>query len=186
MALIDRERLVSIGQVLEPHGLAGELKVLPLTDAPAYYEAHCRAVLLETPGGLRRYEVRVLRRAGNRWRMALAGVESRAAAEPLAGAPVLLEREQLKPLEPGEYLVDDLVGCTVRTRGGETVGRVDGIMETGANDVLVVRTAQGAPASEAEVLIPRTPEVVVAVDLTAGEITIDPLPGMLEPDADEA
>ena len=51
---------------------------------------------------------------------------------------------------------------------GESIGRIDHLLETGANDVMVVHSATAS-----EVLIPYIDEVVVAVDLEAGKIVVD-------------
>jgi len=66
-----------------------------------------------------------------------------------------------------------LIGTTVLTRAGECLGEVAEVMETGANDVLVVK-------GEKERLIPLIEEVISEIDTEAGTIIIDPLPGLLE------
>lgn len=175
MALIDRERLTCIGQVAQPHGVKGELKVTPFTDTPEFYE-QARMVILETPRGLAAYPVTHIRTAAGFWIVALEGVADRDAAEALQGAQVLLEDSQLRPLAPGEYFHHDLIGCAVETLSGEPVGTIAGVMETGANDVLVV-SRDGE-----DVLIPMIAAVVKGVDVAARRVRIDPVPGLLETD----
>jgi 16S rRNA processing protein RimM len=175
MGLIDRDRLTCIGVIAAAHGIKGEVKVTPFTNTPEYYE-RARMVILETPRGLAAFSVARIRTAGGHWIVALEGVEQRDGAEALQGALVLLEDSELRPLAPGEYFQHDLIGCTVETLGGEVVGRVEEIMETGANDVLVV--SRGGE----QVMIPMVQTVVKAVDITAKRVSIDPLPGLLEPD----
>ena len=171
MALIDRERLTCIGKVTQAHGVKGELKVAPLTDTPAYYEGS-QSVILETRQGLRDFKVRGMRSAGKYWIMTLEGLDDRGAAEAFGGALVLLEDSRLKPLEPGEYFQHDLIGCEVETLAGRPLGQVSGIMETGANDVLVV--------GEKSLMVPMLADVVKGVDLQSRLIRIEPLPGLLE------
>ncbi len=176
MALIDRERLVCIGKVMDAHGMQGELKVKPYTGTPGYYE-HTRRVILDAGAGLSRYPVRAVRGTATQWIFALEGVETRRAAQSLKGAEVLLEEGELRPLEPGEYFMDDLLGCAVLTVDDEPVGQVRGVIDTGANGVLEVTAAAG------EVLVPMTGEVVKEVDVAARRIRIAPLPNLLDPDA---
>lgn len=175
MEMIDRDRLTCIGTVSQAHGVKGDLKVAPLTDTPAYYEDSSE-VILETKQGLRDFKVRGLRRAGNYWIMSLEGLNDRSGAEAYGGALVLVYDSLLRPLEPGEYFQHDLIGCEVETLAGEPLGRVKGIMETGANDVLVV--------GEGPLLVPMLAEVVKEVDLDGGRIRIAPLPGLLQAESE--
>ena len=173
MALIDRERLTCIGTVSQAYGVKGELKVAPLTDTPAYYEG-ARSVILETGQGIRDFKVRAMRSAGRHWIMNLEGLNDRGGAEAYHGAKVLLEDSSLRPLEPGEYFQHDLIGCEVKTLAGEPLGLVNSIMETGANDVLVV--------GEKSLMVPMLADVVKDVDVDGKVIRIEPLPGLLEAD----
>ena len=170
MTLIDRDRLVCIGKVLEPHGLKGELKIRPLTSDPEYYE-NCQSALMDAGTGLRPFTIRNIRFGSGRWIVALEGVEDRDAAYALRGAEMMLEEAQLKPLGEDEYFTDDLIECEVFDLSGRLLGRVTALIETGANDVLEVETAEG------KTLVPVTGEVVKTFDVPARRIEIDPLPG---------
>jgi 16S rRNA processing protein RimM len=106
--------------------------------------------------------------------MTLEGLDDRGAAEAYGGALVLLEDSRLRPLEPGEYFQHDLIGCEVETLAGRPLGQVNSIMQTGANDVLVV--------GEKSLMVPMLADVVKGVDLQSRLIRIEPLPGLLEAD----
>ncbi len=97
----------------------------------------------------------------------LQGIEDRDQARPLLGAEIAVRREQLPAPGPGEYYWADLVGLQVSNREGISLGLVASMMETGANDVLVVE-------GERQRLIPFIqPDVVVDVDLQTGTIQVD-------------
>ena len=97
----------------------------------------------------------------------LEGIEDRDAAKAWVGSEVAVERDRLPDTDEGEYYWFDLIGAEVVDAGGRRLGRVQGLMETGANDVMVVR-------GERERLIPFIVEQVVkAVDLDARRITVD-------------
>jgi 16S rRNA processing protein RimM len=97
----------------------------------------------------------------------LASVDDREQARQLVGADIAVDRDQLPALAEDEYYWNDLIGFGVVTRDGEELGRVTGLMHTGANDVLVVR-------GDRERLIPFIREqVVVAVDALARRIEVD-------------
>ena len=101
----------------------------------------------------------------------LADCEDREQARRLLGAEVAIGRTQLPELASGEYYWTDLLGLRVVNQEGVELGRVDHLLETGANDVLVL-------AGERERLIPFLPDdVVLEVDLEAGVMRVDWDPG---------
>lgn len=107
------------------------------------------------------------RRHGKTVLARLEGCDDRDAAASLIGDEIAVPREELPPLPEGRYYWTDLVGLRVEHRDGSELGVVDHLLETGANDVLVVK-------GEREILIPFVPEkVVLDVDLDAGVIRVD-------------
>jgi len=97
----------------------------------------------------------------------LADIDDRDQAKALAGADIAVERSQLPLLAGDDYYWNDLIGLSVVTRDGKELGQVSGLMQTGANDVLVV-------SGERERLIPFIREqVVLAVDADARRIEVD-------------
>jgi 16S rRNA processing protein RimM len=97
----------------------------------------------------------------------LEGCDDREVARKLVGASIAIRRSQLEATAQGEYYWDDLLGLKVITVSGVELGIVDHLLETGANDVLVV-------VGERECLIPYVrDEVIVSVDLDASEIRVD-------------
>jgi 16S rRNA processing protein RimM len=96
----------------------------------------------------------------------LAGCEDRESAAVLKGAEVAVPREQLPRSAQGEYYWADLIGLEVANREGVPLGRVVRLIETGANQVLVL-------GGDRERLIPFIEPVVMAVDLASGRLTVD-------------
>ena len=96
----------------------------------------------------------------------LAGYVDREAARRLVGMDIAIREDQLAPVSEGEYYWQDLHGLTVLNKAGETLGIVKELLETGANDVLVVD-------SMPELLIPYTPAVIDKVDLKKRIILVD-------------
>jgi 16S rRNA processing protein RimM len=97
----------------------------------------------------------------------LTGCDDRDAAALLKGLSIGIRREQLPEAGDNEYYWHDLVGLQVQTTQGMALGTVDHLLETGANDVLVVH-------GERERLIPFIQgQVVVSIDLDAGVIQVD-------------
>jgi len=174
--LIDRDRYVCIGRVSGAHGMHGEIKVVPRTDAPERY-AGLSAVILDTPRGLRAFDVETQRGAGAPWVLKLKGLAGRDAAEALKGADVLVEPAAAQPLGDGEYLVEDLIGCAVVTLAGAAVGAVTRVLDAGTQHVLQVQRTGGG---HGDVLVPLAETIVKEVNLGQRIIRIDPPPGLLE------
>jgi 16S rRNA processing protein RimM len=97
----------------------------------------------------------------------LEGVDDRTAAERYKGQLIAVPRSELPEQEEGEYYWSDLIGLKVLNLAGEELGTVDTLLETGANDVLVVKGGSG------ELLIPFIEDVIGKVDLKQRTIRVD-------------
>lgn len=98
----------------------------------------------------------------------LDGVADRDAAEACRGMLVGAPRDALPPTGDDEFYWADLIGLEVVNTGDESLGRVAGLIETGANDVLRVVAEDGA-----ERLLPFVEAVVLAVEKDAGRIRVE-------------
>ena len=95
------------------------------------------------------------------------GIDDRDEAQLLVGADIRIDRESLPDAEEGQYYWADLEGLQVVTANGQELGRVDHLMATGANDVLVVK-------GDKETLIPFVlDDYVLDVDTDAGVIRVN-------------
>ncbi len=101
------------------------------------------------------------------------GFEDRNQAESVIGYEIWIDRAQLPDLPDGEYYWNQLQGLTVINQAGLLLGRIDHMIETGANDVLVVRPNEQS-VDDQERLIPYIEgEVVIDVDLDTKKIVVD-------------
>lgn len=157
--------LVLVGRVAKPQGRHGEVAVTPFSDRPDRFPTLRRAYV-EAPGGEAR-EVRVLRCWPHKGRFVLEieGVTSIDEAEKLRGLELRIAEEDLAALPEGSFYYHQLKGLRVEDEAGAPIGVVDEVMETGAeNRVLVVLGPGG------ETLLPFAAGFVVAVDLERGRI----------------
>jgi 16S rRNA processing protein RimM len=161
--------LVRIGKVVRAVGLKGHLGVAGSEGALAELDA---VLLRQGTGEPERWRIEEARPQGRVWAVKVEGVSDRSAAERLVGAEVLAPREELGEAGEGRLLWIDLEGLEVVTTAGAVVGRVTGLYETGAVDVLVVTGPGG------EKLVPLAP--YVAVEKEAGRIVVDPPDGLLD------
>jgi 16S rRNA processing protein RimM len=167
--------LVVIGEVTRPHGLRGEVRVIPHTDRPERFEGLGECVLWDEASDTRVVRrITGARRQGGAVLLALADCDSVEAATALVGRLVALPRAQALPPPPGRLYPWQLVGCRVVTEAGRVVGELSGIEPSPAHDLWVVR------GDEREHLIPAVAEIVVDVDVDARRVVIRPPEGLLE------
>lgn len=96
----------------------------------------------------------------------LEGCNDRDAAAALRGCEIAIPRDALPEPAENEYYWSDLIGLSVLNTEQQVLGKVSELLETGANDVLVVQ-------GEREMLIPFVPHVIQEVDLASGTIRVD-------------
>lgn len=99
--------------------------------------------------------------------LALRGVTTRTGADTLRNLLLEVPESDLPPLSEGEYYRYQLIGVEVFDASGAALGRIEDVIDTGANDVYAVRNAEG------ELLVPAIDSVVRAVDLPAGRMVVD-------------
>lgn len=168
---------IAVGRISGPFGVKGELKVEVLTDFPQRFEPGSRLFLIEEPVTVSSARISGL----DRLIVQLDEIRSRTRAETIPrGATLDIREEDVIPLPDGAYYRFQLIGLPViMETDGESIGTVEDIIETGVNDVLVVR-AEGRP----ETLIPNTDEVVT-INLEESLIRVKPIEGLIPPAAPE-
>ncbi len=169
-------RFLVIGEILKPHGVRGEIRVMPHTDLPERFlwidtvfvgKENPQPVTLETA---RMHKNFVL--------IKLAGYDSRDAVERLRGAWLQLPEEEAIPLEDDEYFLYQLIGLAVYALTPDSevealLGELIRVLETGANNVFIVDGADG------ELLIPDIPDVILEIDFENGRMLVNLPPGLV-------
>jgi 16S rRNA processing protein RimM len=175
----DAQEWVVIGEVVAAFGVHGEVKVRPLTDFPERF-AHTSTVFLGDEH--KRAVVEAARQHGRLVVLRLEGVVDVSAAERLRGTRLWIPAEELLPLPEGRYYLHDLVGLRVRHINGTDLGIVADVLTGAGNDLLVIRNA----TTGEERLLPAVKEFVKAVDVAGGELTVAPIPGLLDDGSEDA
>ncbi len=161
-----------IGQITSVFGVKGWLKVYSYTD-PKDGILEYRDWTLVHNGQRIPARLEEGRRQGQGIVVRLKGISDREVARTLSGADITVPTTELPELPDGEFYWHQLEGLTVFTADGECLGKVDHMIETGSNDVLVVR-ATDASIDQRERLIPYLPDQTVRnVSLAEGSITVD-------------
>jgi 16S rRNA processing protein RimM len=160
-------KFVTVGRIVGAWGVKGWVRVRSFTDPPDNIVGFSAWTLCRDG---RRSQLRLEEgRLHGRGQIVakLESIANRDAAAALAGSDVDVARSELGPCEDGEYYWADLEGLEVIAVGGQSFGRIDHLLRTGSNDVLVVR-------GERERLIPFVDgDVVKTVDIDAGRIVVD-------------
>ncbi len=165
-----------LGNILRPHGLRGELRVRLLTDYPERIGNLPQIYLasdLEAQDA-RAWRVEHIRMHQQYGLLKLQGVDDRNEAELLRELKVLVAIEDAVPLEEGEFYLHQLVGLRVITAEGCELGRVHDIIETGANDVYIVKSPELG-----EILFPATTETILEISIADGQLRVQLPDGLL-------
>jgi 16S rRNA processing protein RimM len=167
------QELIIVATVLRPHGRHGEVRLQLETDYPDTLLNSARIYVGIEPGepaaveGLRMHKETPL--------LKLAGIDTIDAAKALRGKAICLPKDELAPLESGEFFLHDLVGLDVIDHNGDEIGNAEWILETGGTPILVVTAPDGE-----EFMIPFSPDAVGDVSLEENRITLNDLPGLLD------
>ncbi|MNM76249.1 Ribosome maturation factor RimM [compost metagenome] len=163
--------LVVLGKIVSVHGIRGEVRVYSFTD-PLDNLLDYRRWTLKRGTEVRQAELVSGRVQGNVLVAKLKGLDDREVARTFADFEILVPRSELPELSEGEFYWSQLEGLKVIDQSGQLLGIIDHLLETGANDVMVVKPCAGS-LDERERLLPYTEQCVLAVDLAAGEMRVD-------------
>lgn len=170
--MTDQLETVTVGQIERPFGVRGEVKVRPLSDVPGRFEGLRRVSLMGRDGRTLETSVRHVRRAGAQFILGLTGLTTPEEASLWRGGYIQTIRGSVPDLPDGLYYECDLIGLTVYTEEGRTIGRLEEILNFPGNPVFVVRQ------EEKELLIPAAKDLVLSVDLPARTMTVRMIDGL--------
>ena len=155
-----------IACVSRPHGVRGAVKLQPLTDDVRRF-AGLREAYLEQGGGQRRpVLLRDISIQPDAVYLHIEGVETREQAEELRNAYLCVDKAHARKLPPDTYFVADLIGCLVTDTEGREYGKITDVLETGANDVYMVKGAHNA-------MVPALKKVLHRVDVENKQVVLD-------------
>lgn len=165
---------ILIGQIVAAFGVRGQVKMKAITAQVDHLRRRIRTLYLGPK--LQAYTLKsLIEHKPGLLILTLGGVTTREAAEGLRGQEVAILEREAAPLEEGEYFIHELYGLAVVSDAGETIGTVREVIETGANEVLVVKR-DGKPDG----LIPMIHDVVQALDFAGGRVVVHLMPGLLD------
>ena len=166
--------LIVIARAVRTHGLKGEVVAELLTDFPERFADVDELVVVSQSGERKPGKLEDYWFQKNRVVLKLAAYDDIEQAKELIGSDFAVPESERVPLEQDEYYDWELEGCAVKV-GNESIGEVRSVLRTGGAEILVVSDVSGK-----EQLVPLATPIVVAVDIAAKTIVIDPPEGLLE------
>lgn len=160
-----------VGTIVGIKGLKGEAKLKLESDFDLLEPIS--SVLLKLGEATSRAKVKSIIQEGKSVLMRLDGFTSRDAIEPLVGASIFTQKSQLRELEEDEWWFGDLVGLSAYTTGGEHIGTVSAIIDSGSYLLEIKNEGK-------TFLVPFVKALVPTVDIRAKRLEIEALPGLLE------
>lgn len=175
--------LILVGEITAAFGIRGEVKMLPLIDDPKHllklptvlfrWQKKSTAGAAQITTLERRLKVKSLRSHQGAALLTLEGVPDRNDAETFPGAQIFIHRSELPALDEDTYYEADLVGLSVVTENGKSLGSIVRVhFIPNANDVYETETA----------MIPAIGDVVVKDDLAAKQVLVRDIPGLRKDD----
>ena len=153
---------VVIGKISAPHGVRGEVRIVPLTDFPERFE-NLKTVFLEDDSKMELESVKF----SNKFIIAkFKNINSRNDIEIFNGKLLMLNRSDIPSLPEGEYYNFDIIGLEVIDNKGSKLGKITEVLKTGSNDVYVVD-------GKKQILVPALKKVVKEINLTDGFIKVE-------------
>lgn len=157
------DKQVNIGTIVAPHGVRGDIRILPQTDYPEQFLDLDYLLLADG----RKLSVTAARFHKRMVLVKCEEINSMNDAELLRGQEVFVNLEDLPPLDEGEYYVADLIGCVVVDEEGTSIGELKDVISTGSNDVYVIKAENGK-----DILLPALKKHVFEINVTERKIVV--------------
>lgn len=163
---------LNIGQIVNTHGIKGEVKVYPLTDDMKRF-SKLKEVYIESKGDMTKYTVEAVKYQKNMVLLKLKGIDTMNDAEKLRQLYLKVGRWDAVRLPKDTFFICDIVDSEVFDIQGELLGKLTDVIQTGSNDVYIVKT-EGA-----DLLIPALKSVVKQIDITNKKIVVELPEGLI-------
>ena len=168
------EKYLRVGVIANTHGVRGEVKVYPTTENIKRFD-YLKVAVIDTGKEKINVNVTGVKYFKNMVILKFEQYDNMDQVIPLKGMDLLVTRENAIPLAEGEHYIVDMIGCKIITDDGNTLGELTDVMQTGANDVYVVKTTDGK-----EVQLPAIKECVLEKDIENKVIKVHIMKGLLD------
>lgn len=160
-------RFIVIGKIVSLHGLAGNLKVYSHAESYETFE-YLESIYLKVQDRYTEYDIGWVKPYKNNVvLLSLKNIDDRKVAEQLVSKDIYMDKKKLPALEEDTFYFHDLIGLSVFDKSDSFIGRVESILQTGSNDVYVVKY------NGKEVLVPAIESVIITIDLKTKRMVVD-------------
>lgn len=160
------QEYLQIGEIVNTHGVKGEVKVLPLTDNPKRFE-DLKWVYIDKVSSMEKVHINEVKYLKSFVILTLKEISDMNAAEALKGLFLKVDRENAVTLPKDSFFISDLLECEVFELEGKRLGVLKSILKTGSNDVYVVKNENNK-----EILIPALKSVVKDISIQNRKIIV--------------
>jgi len=167
-------KLVSIGELIKPHGIKGELKILLFNEESKSLKNDQIVFLKNSKDSFLKYKIENVIYSMKKNRIKFFEIDSIDSANKLRGYILSIPRSDFPELENEEYYLNDLIGYTLLDKTNNNYGCVDDIFHFPANDVLSVSL------NDKEYLIPIIDDIILNIDHNSRLIIINPMSGLFD------
>lgn len=164
------EQKIVIGKIVAPHGVRGDIRILPLTETPELF-LELEYLCLDNGAKLTITNSRFQK---NMVLVTTEEIKNMDEAEKLRNQKVLVMKEDLPPLPQGRFYVSDLKGFVCLDEAGKQIGVFKDTMPTGSTDVFVIQGMDGK-----EILVPAIKDNILEID-TQGKRMLVRLPEWMD------
>jgi 16S rRNA processing protein RimM len=171
---------LSVGKIVNTHGIKGEVKILPLTDYPERFE-ELKWVYMDfmpnkkTSENLQKIEIESVKYFKNTVILKFKGIDNIDSALALKNVELKVDRKHAVKLPKDSYFICDLLECDVYNENDIKLGNMIDIIKTGSNDVYVVKPMQGK-----DILIPALKKVILDINIKDKKIKVQLPEGLLD------
>lgn len=166
-------KYLKVGQIINTHGVNGELKIYPLTDDIKRFKK-LKHVFLKSDGKYLKYYILNIKFINELVIIKLSGIDDMDKAVELKKEYLYIDRENAVKLPKDSYFIADLIGMDVLTEEGAVIGSIASVFSTGSNDVYEIKDSTGKT-----ILIPAIKDVVKRVEIDNKKMYINLLEGLI-------
>ncbi len=165
------ENMLKVGKIINTHGIKGGLKVFPLTD---YMERFEELDWVYIDGDNKKFYIKNVKYMPSVVLLFFEGYENIDSVEKFKNRYIYIGESQREDLPENTHYITDIIGLDVYTVKNEYIGKVEDIIQTGSNDVYVIRDENSK-----EIMIPAVDRFIPKICLEEEKVIIDPIEGMI-------
>ena len=166
-------KYLEIGQIVNTFGIKGMVKVKPFTDDIKKFTKF-KKIYIKNKAGKKEYEIEEIKEHKEMMLVKFKGIDNPNDAELLRESYLIIDRENLEPLEEGTFYIADLLGINVYTEEGKLLGTLDDIFNTGSNDIYVVKDELGK-----QLLLPAIKDVIKEINVEESKMIVHLIDGLV-------